>query len=135
MKRLTFPEGLAAGAGAVAVLASLAGFIPRLYRDPGLVISQSHGYDVGNLVVVVVLMLGLRASARGSLRGRLVAIGALGCRSTSRPSYIRFEEQRQAPPSLWGICIRSDFKNEGWSPLRDLNPRPLPYQGSALPLS
>src|ERR1700680_3520177 len=79
MKRLTFPERLAALAGAFAAIASLAGFIPGLYRDPRIVISQSHGYDVGNLVVVFFLALGLRWSARGFLRGRLLTIGALGC--------------------------------------------------------
>lgn len=80
-------ERLAALAGLAAAVASLAGFIPGLYRDPGVVIGQSHGYDAGNLLVVAVLGLGLAASGRGSLRGRLVAIGALGCLLYSYVTY------------------------------------------------
>jgi len=79
LHRLSVPERLAALAGLAAAVASLAGFLPGLYRDPQVVVAQSHGYDVGNLVAVLVLALALRASARGSLRGRLVAVGALGC--------------------------------------------------------
>jgi hypothetical protein len=79
LHRLSLPERLAGLAGLAAAVASLAGFVRGLYRDPRVVIAQSHGYDVGNLVVVVVLALALRASAGGSVRGRLVTIGALGC--------------------------------------------------------
>ena len=50
-----------------------------VYRDRAIIVAQSHGYDIGNLVVVVVLGVSLVWSARGSLCGRLVAIGALGC--------------------------------------------------------
>lgn len=70
---------LAAFAGFAAVLASLLGFVPGIYRDPPMIIAQSHGYDLGNLVVVLVLELALVRAARGSVRGRLVAVGALGC--------------------------------------------------------
>lgn len=80
-------ERLPALAGLAAALASVAGFVPGLYRDPDLVIGQSHGYDVGNLVVVAVLWLGLGLSSRGSLRGRLVAVGALGCLLYSYVTY------------------------------------------------
>jgi hypothetical protein len=76
---LSIPERLAALAGLAALVASLAGFVPGLYRDRSVVVEQSHGYDVGNLVAVVVLGVALAASARGSVHGRLVAIGALGC--------------------------------------------------------
>jgi hypothetical protein len=72
-------EYLAALAGLAAALAALVGFIPGLYRDPPVVVAQSHGYDVGNLVVVLVLGLGLAWARRGSVRGRLIAVGALGC--------------------------------------------------------
>lgn len=72
-------ELLAALAGLAAASASLAGFIPGLYRDRPIVIAQSHGYDIGNLIAVLVLALGLTWSARGSSAGRLVALGALGC--------------------------------------------------------
>jgi hypothetical protein len=78
---------LAALAGLAAGLASLAGFIPGLYRDPQVIIDQSHGYDVANLVVIVVLELGLVWASRGSNRGQLVAIGALGCLVYSYTTY------------------------------------------------
>ncbi len=77
--RPAIAERLTTAAALAAALASLAGFIPGLYRDPQIVVQQSHGYDAANLVVVIVLGLGLAGSARGSLRGRLIAIGALGC--------------------------------------------------------
>jgi hypothetical protein len=85
--RLSIPERLAALAGLAATIASLAGFVPGLYRDPRVVVAQSHGYDAGNLFAVIVLGLALRASARGSLRGRLLAIGALGCLVYSYVTY------------------------------------------------
>jgi len=78
LRGFSVSERLAAMAGAAAAIASLAGFIPGLYRDPKAVIAQSHGFDIGDLVAVLVLGLGLTWSSRGSIRGRLVAIGALG---------------------------------------------------------
>ena len=78
LTRLSIPERLAALAGLAAAAAAVAGFIPGLYRDPPVIVSQSHGYDLGILVGVLVLWLGLLASTRGSVRGRLVATGALG---------------------------------------------------------
>jgi hypothetical protein len=77
LRALSVSERLAVLAGAAAAVASLAGFIPGVYRDPQVVIAQSHGFDIGNLIGVVILGLGLAWSARGSVRGRLVAIGAL----------------------------------------------------------
>ena len=65
-------------AGAAAAIASFAGFIPGVYRDPRVVIAQSHGFDIGDMFAVLMLGLGLTLSERGSVRGRLVAIGALG---------------------------------------------------------
>jgi hypothetical protein len=81
------PEALAGLAGLAAAIASTAGFIPGLYRDPATVIAQTHGYDVGNLIVVALLALGLVWSARGSARGRLVLIGALACLTYSYITY------------------------------------------------
>jgi hypothetical protein len=78
LRALSVSERLAILAGAAAAVASLAGFIPGVYRDPQVVIAQSHGFDIGNLIGVVILGLGLAWSARGSVRGRLVATGALG---------------------------------------------------------
>ena len=81
---------LAAFAGLAAALASIAGFIPGVYRDAKMIVEQSHGYDIANLVVVVVLELGLLWASRGSVRGRLVAIGALGCLVYSFVTYAFF---------------------------------------------
>jgi len=78
IRALSVSERLAAMAGVVAALASIAGFIPGVYRDPNVVIAQSHGFDIGNLIAVLTLGLGLTWSIRGSVRGRLVAVGALG---------------------------------------------------------
>ncbi len=78
LRALSVSERLAGLAGAAAAVASLAGFLPGVYRDPQVVIAQSHGFDIGNLIGVAILGLGLVWSARGSVRGRLVAIGALG---------------------------------------------------------
>src|ERR1700719_2258984 len=78
LRVLSGSERLAALAGAAAAIASIAGFVPGLYRDPKVVIAQSHGFDLGNLIAVLVLGLGLTWSAHGSVRGRLVATGALG---------------------------------------------------------
>lgn len=77
-RALPVSSRLAAMAGVAAALASIAGFIPGVYRDPRVVIAQSHGFDIGNLIGVLILGLGLTWSARGSVRGRLVAVGALG---------------------------------------------------------
>lgn len=78
LRHLRISERLAVMAGVAAAIASLAGFVPGVYRDPKVVIAQSHGFDVGDLIAVLILGLGLTWSARGSIRGRLVAVGALG---------------------------------------------------------
>jgi hypothetical protein len=80
-------DRLAAFAGLAAALAAIAGFVPGMYRDPQLVVDQSHGYDLANLIVVLALELGILRAARGSLRGRLIAIGALGCLAYSFVTY------------------------------------------------
>ena len=78
LRALSGSERLALMAGVAAAIASLAGFIPGVYRDPRVVIAQSHGFDIGNLIGVLVLGFALTWSARRSVRGRLVATGALG---------------------------------------------------------
>jgi hypothetical protein len=78
LRALSVSERLALIAGIAAATASLAGFIPGVYRDPQVVIAQSHGFDIGNLIAVLILGVGIAWSSRGSVRGRLVAIGALG---------------------------------------------------------
>jgi len=70
LRAFSISERLAVMAGMVAALAALAGFMPGVYRDPNVVIAQSHGFDIGNLIAVVILGLGLTWSARGSVRGR-----------------------------------------------------------------
>jgi hypothetical protein len=78
IRALSVSERLAALAGIAAAIASIAGFVPGLYRDRQVVIAQSHGFDIGDLIAVAVLGLGIAWSARGSVRGRVVTIGALG---------------------------------------------------------
>lgn len=79
LRQLSTAERLAALAGLVAAVAAALGFIPGLYRDPRPLIVQSNGQDLATLVIgVPVLAFGLWLSAHGSLRGRLVAFGALG---------------------------------------------------------
>jgi hypothetical protein len=80
-------DRLATLAGLAAALAALAGFVPGMYRDPELVVDQSHGYDLANLIVVLVLEFSILVAAHGSLRARLVAIGALGCLAYSFVTY------------------------------------------------
>jgi hypothetical protein len=80
-------DWLAAFAGLAAALAAAAGFVTGVYRDPALVVDQSHGYDLANLIVALVLELGLLWAVRGSLRARLIAIGALGCLAYSFVTY------------------------------------------------
>jgi hypothetical protein len=80
-------DRLAAFAGFAAVAAAVAGFIPGTYRDPQLVVDQSHGYDLANLIVAVILEFATLAAARGSLRGRMIAVGALGCLAYSFVTY------------------------------------------------
>jgi hypothetical protein len=78
LRQRSTAERLAAMAGLVAATAAFLGFIPGVYRDPGALVVQSNGQDLATLVVgVPVLGFGLWASVRGSLRGRLVALGAL----------------------------------------------------------
>ncbi len=78
LRALTIPQRLAVLAGIAAAIASIAGFVPGLYRDRHVVITQSHGFDIGDLIAVAVLGLGVAWSAHGSVRGRVVTIGALG---------------------------------------------------------
>jgi hypothetical protein len=78
-RKLSTGERLAALAGVVAAVAALVGFIPGIYRDTRPLVIQSHGQDVATLVLALpVLALALWAASRGSIRGRLVVLGALG---------------------------------------------------------
>jgi hypothetical protein len=65
---------------ALAAFASAAGlFISDLYRDNEAMVAQARGTDLATLFgAVPVLVVGLWFARMGSLRGRLVAIGAIG---------------------------------------------------------
>lgn len=77
--KLSTSDRLAGLAGLGAAVASIVGFIPGLYRDPRPLVVQSHGQDLATLILgVPVLAIGLWFASQGSLRGRLVAMGALG---------------------------------------------------------
>lgn len=72
-------DWLAGLAGLAAAAASIVGFIPGLYRDSHSLVVQSHGQDLATLIVCVpTLAVGHWFASKGSLRGRLVAMGALG---------------------------------------------------------
>jgi hypothetical protein len=79
VRQLSIAERLAALAAVVAGVAAVLGFVPGVYRDPRPLIVQSHGQDLASLLFgLPLLAVGLWLAARGSLRGRLVALGALG---------------------------------------------------------
>jgi hypothetical protein len=79
LRQLSTAERLASLAGLIAAIAAAVGFIPGAYRDPRPLIVQSNGQDFATLIAgVPLLALGLWLCARGSVRGRLVALGALG---------------------------------------------------------
>lgn len=67
-------------AAPLAVVAAAAGLaVPDLYRDPALLVPQARGQDLVTLLVGVPLLVSaLVAAARGSARGRLLWLGALG---------------------------------------------------------
>jgi hypothetical protein len=62
------------------VLVALAGlFVPGLYRDSPTSIPLQHGNDLATLAIGVPLLVGsLRLAGRGSVRGYLLWMGALG---------------------------------------------------------
>ena len=79
-------ERLAALAGLVAAIAAILGFVPGVYRDARPLIVQSNGQDLATLVVgVPVLLLGLWLAAKGSVRGRLIALGRSATSSIPTP--------------------------------------------------
>jgi hypothetical protein len=65
---------------ALAAVASAAGLLlGGLYRDNEAMVAQARGADLGTLVgAVPVLAVGLWLARAGSIRGRLVTLGALG---------------------------------------------------------
>jgi hypothetical protein len=64
----------------LAIVASAAGLLhPALYRDSRVMLPQSFGQDLVTLVFgAPLLAAGIALNARGSLRGRLAWLGALG---------------------------------------------------------
>ena len=77
----TVSSRLAWAAAAVAAVASLAGVaVTGLYRDGEALIRTTRADDSFRLFMVLpVLAIGLWAGRRGSVGGRLVALGALAC--------------------------------------------------------
>jgi hypothetical protein len=75
-----WPDRMAWLATSLAALASAAGlFAGDLYRDNDAMIAQAKGTDLATLFgAVPALVLGLWFARKGSLRGRLVALGAIG---------------------------------------------------------
>lgn len=71
---------LSAAIALLAVPVHLAGlFAPGLYRDPAALLPQNLGTDLVTLSIgIPLLVVGAIASRGGSLRGRLVWLGALG---------------------------------------------------------
>ena len=58
-------------------LASL--LVPEIYRDPAVLLPQNLGTDLVTLLIgIPLLVVGAIATFRGSLRGRLLWLGALG---------------------------------------------------------
>lgn len=78
IRRLSVAERLAALSGLAGGVAALAGFVPGLYRDTPYTVAGSHGQDAANLLGVGILWLALVGSSHGSIRSRLVAVGAVG---------------------------------------------------------
>jgi hypothetical protein len=81
-----------------------------MYRDPPAIIAQSHGYDVANLVVVLILELALLRSWRGSPRARLIGVGALGCLAYTYVTYAFFIVLNAATPLYIAVLAWA-----GWS--------------------
>ncbi|MGZ6314506.1 MAG: hypothetical protein ACXWNI_02635 [Candidatus Limnocylindrales bacterium] len=79
--RLVIADRLACGALVAAAVASLAGLIvPGLYRDAEMLVWTTRADDSFRLVLVLpILALGLWTARRGSIAGRLIAMGALAC--------------------------------------------------------
>ena len=77
---LRWSDRMAALAAALAAIASAAGlFVTDLYRDNEAMIAQARGTDLATLFVAVpAIAIGLGAARAGSVRGRLVALGAVG---------------------------------------------------------
>lgn len=79
VRQLSIAERLAALAAVIAGVAAVLGFVPGVYRDRRPLIVQSNGQDLATLLFgLPLLAVGLWLAARGSLRGWLVALGALG---------------------------------------------------------
>ena len=122
LRALSGSDRLAALAGVAAAIASIAGFVPGLYRDPKVVIAQSHGFDLGNLFAVLILGLGLTWSARGSVRGRVLLMTV----------FMAIDGQPLAMPliAIFGIALALSAAL-AWTALRTRRqPRAEPVQTS-----
>lgn len=78
-QRLTLADRLAWVAVILTAIASVAGLaVPGLYRDRDALVRLTQADDVFRLAIVLpILVIGLATAARGSITGRLAALGAL----------------------------------------------------------
>lgn len=76
MTRIAAADRLAWIAGGFAAIAAVSGLVlPGLYRDPPFWAQQARGTDVATLFLAVpILVIGLRATRRGSVVGRLAVL-------------------------------------------------------------
>jgi hypothetical protein len=107
---LTVAYWLSALTAPLAALAAAAGLaVPGLYRDPAVLVPQARGQDLVTLVVGVPLLAGaLLATRRGSARGHLLWLGALGYLAYAYTSYAfgaRFNPLFLVYVALMGLAI------------------------------
>lgn len=75
-------------AALAAFVAAVGLFYPAIYRDPPAALPQEYGQDLVTLLLgVPLLLMSLALAARGSLRGRLAWLGALGYMLYTYASY------------------------------------------------
>ena len=84
-------------------------FAPAIYRDPGILMPQNLGTDLVTLLVgIPLLVAGLVMSMRGSLRGRLLWLAALGYLVYAYGMYalsVRWNELFLAYVALFGASL------------------------------
>lgn len=94
----------------IAVPVHLAGlFLPSLYRDPAILLPQNLGTDLVTLCVVVPLLaLATLAMRRGSVRARLLWLGALGYLTYAYGMYalgVRWNQLFLVYVALFGLSL------------------------------
>lgn len=94
----------------LALIASVIGLLrPTLYRDSAMMLPQLFGQDLVTLLFgAPLLAVGIALNARGSLRGRLVWLGALGYMLYTYATYAfgaRWNELFLAYVTLFGLSL------------------------------